>query len=213
MHCISIAPFILKNAEALNKACLQVSILSGAFCRAVASCGSIYRRGFGINESFHQPLNHGSANTKRCYKVRQRYQFHIRAGWEVLPPELPVPISVELEVISNTSTYPAWWCLTYIWQIQQHFIAVGYKVTAISSGLITFKKKNLEDKITLKILKTIDFLNVWNEPWFFLIFKINTEPLGFLMSFSFISHQTSKMPYFLYRQKHMHTWDFWQTQW
>lgn len=77
-HCVSIAPFILKNAEALNTSCLQASVLSGAFYRAVPSCGSIYRRGFGICESFHQPLNHGSANTKVCYKIRQRYQFHVK---------------------------------------------------------------------------------------------------------------------------------------
>lgn len=70
MHCISIAPFILKNATALIKACLHVSGLSGAFCRAVLSCGSAYRHGFGIYESFHQSLNHSSANTKMCYKIR-----------------------------------------------------------------------------------------------------------------------------------------------
>lgn len=96
-HSVSVAPFILKNAKALNKAHLRVSVLSGAFCRAVPSCGSIYRHGFGIYESFHQPLNHGSANTEIRYKIRQRYRFHIKAEWKVLPPELPLPISVVLK--------------------------------------------------------------------------------------------------------------------
>lgn len=97
VHCASIAPLSLKNAKALNTSCLQSPVLPGAFCTEVPSCGSAYRRGFGICESFHQPLNHGSANTKVCYKIRQRYQFHVKAEWKVLPPELPVPMLVELK--------------------------------------------------------------------------------------------------------------------
>jgi len=66
VHCVSVAPSVLKNA--LNKACLQVPVLSGADCRVVPSCECVYRRGFGICvgicESFHQPLNYGGANTK-----------------------------------------------------------------------------------------------------------------------------------------------------